>query len=125
VDAFWVVGIVVDLGQPQADRLRHADDQVQAAFLEYLPNRPGRDNHRDPSPLGLGAANASDQSGQSGAVNELHTGQVDDEVRFTQAQGDGSPESRDRRDVQVSFRETDNCAIARDYFYLEHRFNCS
>jgi hypothetical protein len=113
--------IVLDFSQRQLDCLRHADDQVQASFFKHIPKRPGRDNHSDPSPVVPGAANGADHRGQSGAVNEAHTGQVDDQARFTQAQGNGPSESRDGRGVQVSFWDTDEGAMVRDYLDPEHR----
>jgi hypothetical protein len=70
MDGLWSTGIVVDLGQPQVDRLRHADDLVQAGLPEHLPKTPGRSDHRDPRQLLPGAADGADQSGESGTVEK-------------------------------------------------------
>jgi hypothetical protein len=95
MDALWGTG-VVDLRQRRVDCLRHADDQIQAGFAQNLPEPPRRNDHRDLGPFFPGAPHDADQSAQSGAVDEVHARQVDDETRFTEAQADGSSERRER-----------------------------
>ena len=112
-------GIVVDLRQRQVDRVRHADDEIQARIVKELPDIPPRDDQRHPSSLLPGAPNGTGQSCESCAVEKVQTRQVDDHARFTKAQADGSPERRDRGRVQASFHQTHNGDPVRDDLYLE------